>query len=155
MSNRYDNLITGVTAKLPGDLKKQPADNPSRTHPGTPRNPNRLWLPYPPSVNNYWRRKKNGAVYISAKGKAYRKNVAISCMTRETFTGRLAVSIDVHPPDNLERDLDNVLKALLDAMEQAGVYENDNQIDELHVYRRRVDPPHGHVTVDIYAAATE
>jgi Holliday junction resolvase RusA-like endonuclease len=28
-----------------------------------------------------------------------------------------------------------VLKPLLDAMEHAGVYENDSQIDELHIIR--------------------
>ena len=30
------------------------------------------------------------------------------------------------------------MKSLLDAMEHAGVYENDSQIDELHIVRSEV-----------------
>lgn len=54
---------------------------------------------------------------------------------REMLTGRLAVTIHAFPPDRRRRDLDNLMKALLDSLEHAGVYEDDSQIDMLQVFR--------------------
>jgi len=51
------------------------------------------------------------------------------------LTGRLAVEIYVYPPDRRRRDLDNILKNLLDSMQHAGVYKDDQQIDRLLVIR--------------------
>ena len=42
--------------------------------------------------------------------------------------GALAVRIKAYPPDKRKRDIDNIQKPLLDAMEKAGVYRNDCQI---------------------------
>ena len=56
----------------------------------------------------------------------------------QPLEGRLAVHIALFPPDKRKRDVDNVLKSLLDACEHAGCYENDNQIDELHVIRQEI-----------------
>jgi len=98
-----------------------------------------LTLPYPPSTNTYWRSVK-GRVLISKGGRMYRHLVGKSVQWQHTghkiLTGRLSVTVDVYPPDRRRRDLDNVLKALLDSMEHAGVYENDSQIDRLEVIRR-------------------
>ncbi len=52
--------------------------------------------------------------------------------------GRLAVHITLFPPDRRKRDVDNILKALLDACEHAGCYDSDSQIDELHIVRREL-----------------
>ena len=62
--------------------------------------------------------------------------------------GRLAVHVALFPPDRRARDVDNILKALLDACEHAGCYESDNQIDELHVIRQGIEPG-GHCTIVI------
>ena len=35
-----------------------------------------------------------------------------------------------------ERDIDGGIKAMLDLGEQMGLYENDKQVTELHVYKR-------------------
>jgi crossover junction endodeoxyribonuclease RusA len=47
------------------------------------------------------------------------------------------VDILVFPPDNRRRDLDNVLKAILDSLEDAKVFKDDSLIDDLRV--RRMD----------------
>lgn len=96
-------------------------------------------LPYPPSVNHYWRR-VGARTLISAEGRRYRKRIAAILPGRRIarFDGALSVHVAVHPPDRRRRDLDNVCKALLDALEHAGVYEDDNQIDHLEVERRAI-----------------
>lgn len=101
-------------------------------------------LPYPPSVNHYLRygpaiSKKTGKQYLAKfmtkKGNDYRQKVKRVCRGRKTLTGPLAIEITTHPPDRLRRDIDNVLKCLLDAMQHAGVYEDDNQIARLTIER--------------------
>ncbi len=52
--------------------------------------------------------------------------------------GRMAVSIEVFPPDRRKRDVDNLLKSLVDALQHAGVFPDDSQIIWLLVYRAAV-----------------
>lgn len=95
----------------------------------------RLVLPYPPSVNTYWRSNR-GRVHIADEGRDYRAAVVALCRRCEVSdTARLRVQIVTHAADNRRRDLDNVCKALLDALAHAGVYGDDSQIDELRVVR--------------------
>lgn len=97
-----------------------------------------LTLPWPPTVNTYWRH-VGARVLISREGRAYRQRVdrCVLVAGRPRFGARrLAVQIDVFPPDRRRRDLDNLGKALLDALQAAGVYDDDGQIDLL-LYRRR------------------
>jgi crossover junction endodeoxyribonuclease RusA len=98
-----------------------------------------LILPWPPSVNNYWMSSGNMR-YISKRGRVFRQAVAEECATQgvRALEGRLAVHVALFPPDKRKRDVDNVLKALLDACEHAGCYESDSQIDELHVVRQEI-----------------
>ena len=56
----------------------------------------------------------------------------------KTINGRIKVTIEAFPPDRRTRDLDNILKALFDALCHAGAYEDDSQIDEIHILRRDV-----------------
>ena len=92
----------------------------------------RFELPYPPSINHYYRR-VGPRTLISRVGRRYRGEVA-SALARlglQPLDGPLEACIDVFPPDRRRRDLDNVQKALLDAMEHAGVYRDDSQIKRL------------------------
>ena len=50
---------------------------------------------------------------------------------------RLLVKILASPPDNRKHDLDNILKSLLDSIQHAGVFEDDEQIDGLEIYRTK------------------
>jgi len=109
----------------------------------------KVGLPWPPSVNLYWRHGR-GRTYIDKPGKTFRENVAAAIGgERLLMQGRLVVDIEAHPPDNRRRDLDNVLKALLDALEHAGVYEDDSQIDKLSIVRQEVRRPKGCVVVTV------
>lgn len=98
-------------------------------------------LPWPPSVNTYWRSAVIGGrvrVYVSDKGKAYRKEAGwriAGARARAGLAGRVALEIRAFPPDRRKRDLDNTLKAVLDVMTEVGVWNDDSQVDELTIRR--------------------
>ena len=110
-----------------------------------------LILPYPPTVNHYWLRNRNGSVRISPAGLAFRQEVALKCRQEriKRLTGRLAVVVEAFPPDNRRRDLDNVLKALLDALQHGGAFEDDSQIDDLRIIRMASVPKNPQVWVTL------
>jgi len=93
-----------------------------------------LTLPWPPSLNTYWRTYQ-GRMILSEKGRAYRRFVMEQCLLQrvDTFTGSIKVEIVAFRPDNRKRDLDNLLKAVLDGMAKALVYEDDSQIRDLRI----------------------
>ena len=69
-------------------------------------------LPYPPSVNHYWRRTGRG-MRVSKKGILYQYQVRaiVRKLRLKPLTGPLNVVVAMHPPDRRERDLDNIFKA--------------------------------------------
>lgn len=93
-------------------------------------------LPYPPSVNHYWRR-VGPRTLISRGGRWYRETVIamLAAAGAERLSGKLAVHLILHPPDQRRRDLDNAPKALLDALQHGGLYQDDSQIDLLIIRR--------------------
>lgn len=96
-------------------------------------------LPWPPSVNKYWRHSR-GMHFISAEGKAYRKAVVL--WLKEHYvkrqTCRLNIEALAYPPDKRVRDIDNLPKALFDALKHGGLYEDDSQIDRFSIERMPV-----------------
>ena len=96
---------------------------------------------YPPSINHYWRRVGDRTL-ISRTGREYRERVAAELAEQgvEMFDGRLGLFIRAFPPDRRRRDLDNILKALLDALEHGGLFYDDSQIDHLEILRDDVKP---------------
>ena len=100
-----------------------------------------LELPYPPSVNHYWRLGR-GRVRISRSGRAFREAVgaALAAAGVRPLAGPLSVQVEVFPPDATRRDLDNLQKALLDALAHGGAYEDDSQIESLSIEKRAVVP---------------
>jgi crossover junction endodeoxyribonuclease RusA len=93
-------------------------------------------LPYPPSINHYWRRVGHRTL-ISREGRRFRARVLaiLAALRVEPMTGPLHVEVDLHPPDRRRRDIDNVQKALLDALQHGGAYADDGQIDRLVLTR--------------------
>lgn len=101
-----------------------------------------LQLPYPPSVNRYYRN-VGARTLISREGRAYRQRVETLLAERRILPteGPLAVLVDLFPPDRRRRDVDNAMKSLLDSLEHAGAYEDDSQI--VHLETHKHDPVTG------------
>lgn len=95
-----------------------------------------LILPLSPSINSYYKTNGNRR-YISEAGQHFREEVAalVKQAGVQKLAGRLWLTVRVHPRDRRLQDIDNRIKALQDAMEIAGVYDNDEQIDDLRVVR--------------------
>ena len=102
----------------------------------------RLVLPWPPSVNAAWRHTSTGGkvhTYLTDKQKKYRLAVCLFALRdrcRHKVPDIVSVTISLYPPTKHRRDIDNHVKAILDALTAAGVWLDDSQVDELHVYRR-------------------
>lgn len=98
-----------------------------------------LTLPFPPSVNRYWRHTIiNDAprTLISREGRAFRKAVCEAvCMQlpwpRKSFCKPVLVVVRLYPPDRRKRDIDNGLKALFDALTEAEIWLDDVVVKKL------------------------
>lgn len=89
----------------------------------------------PPTVNTYWRRHGN-IYFISARGKAYKQvfHRAVTGLLGNPIAGPVEVAIEWTTPDKRKRDVDNVLKPILDGM-KGTVLIDDSQIDRLEINR--------------------
>lgn len=96
-------------------------------------------LPYPPSNNRYYRN-YGGRTVLSEHGREYRMDVQDLCREFKKLVGRLSMQIEVYPNRGVGQDLDNIPKAVCDALQKAGIYDNDNQIDELTIIRKGKSP---------------
>lgn len=98
-------------------------------------------LPFPPSVNHYYRRVGHRTL-ISREGRRFRERVCalLAGAGVSPLDGPLVLQIEVYPPDRRTRDIDNVQKSLLDALEQGGLYGDDSQIVKLDIEKREPVP---------------
>ncbi len=96
-------------------------------------------LPWPPSVNHYYRR-VGARTLISRAGREFRRRVAriLAARRLSPAQGRLAVTVEVFPPDRRRRDIDNLLKAVLDACQHGGAFPDDSRIVWLLIHRIQV-----------------
>jgi len=146
-------------AKSPA-IASRPATPANPTPPQTPSNaPLRdltLKLPWPPSVNHSTLPTSRGGRILTAQHKAFRRQVAqVWSDHPESYAGpvigRLNVSAILFPPNHRKFDLDNRLKSLLDALQHAGVFADDEAIDQLSIRRSIIEAgqPTGDAVVTI------
>jgi crossover junction endodeoxyribonuclease RusA len=102
----------------------------------------KLVLPFPPSVNTYWRAPNSGPLkgrhLISQKGRAFQSAACAAIIEQlrklpKPSAEFAAVEITLYPPDQRRRDIDNYNKALFDALTHAGVWEDDSQVKRMLV----------------------
>lgn len=110
-----------------------------------------LMLPLSPSQNTYWRtrivKSKSGRVftstYIGEEGVTYKRSVAELALVKKMrfqTEKRLNLEMVVCPRNKASIDIDNRIKSCIDALKDAGVFMDDEQIDELRVRRGPIMP---------------
>jgi crossover junction endodeoxyribonuclease RusA len=99
-----------------------------------------LTVPFPPSVNTYWGF-RGSQRFLTANAKSFKQTVlqTYQASKHQGFqTMRLSVCIKLFAPDRRIRDIDNYAKSLIDALCQAGIFVDDEQIDHLNIVRNEV-----------------
>lgn len=112
-----------------------------------------LFLPFPPTINNYYKKSKAGGRFISEKGRKFRSDVneaVIQQLPGVFIDDRMLIEYVLFAPDNRKRDTaDNYAKALLDALTCAELWEDDVLIDQCFSYRGEVRSRNGSTFVRI------
>ncbi len=125
----------------------------------------KLTLPFPPSTNTAYANVRGRRVKTK-KAREYAEAVTIQCLAHPVAKQRrrdatqsippapprLTVRIEAFPPDRRRRDLANMEKLAIDAI-FAYLGLDDSLIDDLHLTRRELDRPDGHLEVTISEAA--
>lgn len=120
-------------------------------------------LPFPPSVNTYWRKDKwRHHIYLSEAGQQYREAAGWALQQQKMqllldsrrphcfpLCGRLAVTLTYHRGDNVSYDVDNFCKSVADLLTHCHIIVDDQQIDRLVQIRGAVRPRAGCVVVEV------
>ena len=96
-----------------------------------------LNLPYPPSVNSYWGF-SGSRRFLTKKANDFKLIVNLASKRARFGADKVGIEVVLHAPDRRRRDLDNSTKSLGDALQQAGVFDDDSQIDEWKISRGSV-----------------
>lgn len=108
-----------------------------------------LILPWPPTINTYWRRVGNRTI-LSKVARDFRAAALSELHGVQRFAPehRLRVHLFLNPPTRQAFDVDNRAKGPLDALQHAGVIPDDSQVDFLSIERGPVIKK-GRLTVTI------
>ena len=96
-----------------------------------------LELPFPPSMNTYWRNFR-GRMVLSKAGRQFKITVQdyiIENNIPKFGSRKLKITMILRPRDKRKVDIDNRIKAVLDSLEDAGVFDDDFQVDHLEMIR--------------------
>ena len=110
--------------------------------------PREYVLPYPPTVNTYWRHVvfgKSARVLISREGRAYKHRVE-SMFQKSPIHGPVRFTALVYRPRRIG-DLDNLTKSLLDSLKGIA-FVDDSQVEEI-IMRRFEDKANPRVVVRV------
>jgi crossover junction endodeoxyribonuclease RusA len=160
--SRWDNLRTGLTARLPGDyapvtdaeIRRKSQYEPGGVAPAAmvmpavqvpPRSSCAtlgaeisLTLPWPPSINHYWRR-AGKVIHVSTEGTRFGRRVGIA--VRGQFRSApidqpVAVLVEAWGPRASWGDVDNRVKPLLDALTKAELWTDDRLVRDVRIVDR-------------------
>jgi crossover junction endodeoxyribonuclease RusA len=88
-------------------------------------------LPYPPSANRLWRNVK-GRMIKSAHYRAWIAECAIITRKCNRVNGPFRICLKVDRPDRRKRDLDNLIKPVLDALKGAA-FDDDSDCQKIEI----------------------
>lgn len=112
----------------------------------------RLELSLPPSANKQYRRTKGGGVALTPQVKSFRREVwaLFKQQRKRPIYGPVRLEVHLYPSRAGRFDADNRIKQLQDALQDAGAFADDSQINDLHVKKYQPEPPLGRCVVEIF-----
>jgi len=96
-----------------------------------------ITMPYPPTVNTYYTVARNRKI-LSKRGRAYKKEAMVYLYEQGVPKGRegpYSISIRVRMPDKRKRDIDNLIKPLLDSLVEYGALSDDSEVIDLRIQK--------------------
>ena len=106
-------------------------------------------LPWPPSVNHYWKA-RGSRRFISPAAKAWLDEaILLLRAARVRFDRPVRVRMLLSPPDRRRRDGDNLEKAVMDALVKAGVIRDDSLWHVPESCREVLDERLGYVLLEV------
>lgn len=96
-----------------------------------------LELPFPPSMNTYWRNFR-GRTVLSKNGRQFKiavQDYIIEKNIPKFGDKKLKITMILRPRDKRKIDIDNRIKAVLDSLQDAGVFDDDFQVDHIEMIR--------------------
>lgn len=111
-------------------------------------------MPWPPSVNGYWK-PYNNRLIISERGRIYRSNAIAHLIDIKLYNKKLSESLSVelvlNPPTLARYDVDNFNKALFDALSHGKFWIDDEQVIELKI-TKGVKTKGGNIEIKVKSA---
>lgn len=90
-----------------------------------------LTLPWPPALSHYYRRVR-GRTFLSPAAREYLEGTtALIRAAGKRLRPPYRVQVAAFPPDRRRRDLDNLLKPVLDCLRRGGLIQDDHLVHEL------------------------
>lgn len=88
-------------------------------------------------------------MYINARGRRFPnkkaldykikvQDIVLDCQATKYGCKPISLQIWVYPPDRRKRDISNIIKIIEDSLQDAGVYDDDFQINLLVVERGQI-----------------
>ena len=85
-----------------------------------------IQLPYPPTVNHIWKITKGGKVYKSSRASVWAQEAGwIIKASGVKVQGPFILSVIAYRPDKRRRDVDNIVKVVMDALQASGAVADD------------------------------
>lgn len=117
-------------------------------------------MPWPPSVNGYWKPVKTPKMAIltmSKQGKGYREDAIAHLrdlgLKDLNITQPVSVALRLHPPKNFIYDIDNYCKGLFDSLTHGNFWKDDTLVQEMYVVKgEKATPGRIELTVEVLDA---
>ena len=102
-----------------------------------------LYLPWAPSINNYYMQGRRSGRYISKKGRVFSDQAGDDIMEQADISYfplsmSLKINVRLCTPDRRKRDLDNYIKPLFDAITHSGLWVDYSLVDYFAVKRGKI-----------------
>ena len=99
----------------------------------------KITLSKPPALNHLYGNNKWGGKYLKPEGEAWKKECVLKIKSEgyDPYEDEVYLYVDLFTCRH--QDNDNILKILMDSIQESGIIKNDYQIFDLRVVKHKVN----------------